>query len=117
MSISPDREAKLLPRPFHNGRSVFKSIKAWILAYLDLFLALAGSVVSSALGLVGVTTAAAGVKGVGAACGVLGSALGLVGVAGAAAGVELVLALGVGGSQSEGSEGQGEDGGDADHFG
>lgn len=84
---------------------------------MDLFLALAGSVVSSALSLVGVTGAAAGVKGVGAAGSVLGSTLGLVGVARAAAGVELVLALGVGGSQSEGGEGQGEEGGDADHFG
>lgn len=46
----------------------------------------------------------------------LGSTLGLVGVTTAAAGVELVLALGVGGGQSKGSEGHGEESGDADHF-
>ena len=88
-----------------------------VLGFKRLFLALAGSVVSGALSLVGVTGGAAGVEGVGAAGSVLSGALGLVGVAGGAASVELVLALGVGGGHGEGSEGQGEDSSHADHFG
>lgn len=51
------------------------------------------------------------------ASGVLSNTGGLVGVAGAAAGVEFVLALGVGGGQSESGKGHSEEGGDADHFG
>lgn len=82
-----------------------------------LRLALAGSVISSALSHVGVSTNAAAVVDIGAAAFVLGDTVGHVGIGGGAAGVVLSLAVAVGlgqgtGGQSEGSEEEV----DADHF-
>lgn len=80
-----------------------------------LFLALASSVVSGTLSLVGIRATAAGVESIGAALGVVGGTLSLVGIGTDTARVEVLLALGVGGGQGNGGEGQSEEGGEADH--
>lgn len=81
-----------------------------------LFLALASGVVSGTLSLVGVGATAAGIEGIRTALGVISGTLSLVGIRADTAGVEFLLAMRVGGGQRNGGEGQGEEGGEADHF-